>query len=72
MQNEIEKHILLNGVIKCPTVCLSKTTANTSAHDRRTLRLHHEKQIRLANIRHKKEILKVFFFFVGLVIGQLN
>jgi len=70
---EIEQYLKSKGVTKCPTVCLSKTTASISAYDKRILNRHQEIQNRYAEQRKKQEFMKyAFFFCLGAFIAALT
>jgi len=64
--DQIAEYIINKGVTKCPTVCLNKTTANTSAQERKLLRKHQEIQKKKADAFFTKTFYgKMFYFLIG-------
>jgi len=65
---QIAEYIAINGVTKCPTACLNRTTAKPPQSDRKVLRQHEEKQAIAADTRFKQLFyMRMFFYILGLL-----
>lgn len=72
-RDDIQEHLILKGVTKCPTVFLNKSQASSAYRgDRKMLRQHQDKQNQQADARFKRLFdRRVFYFLLGIICNPV-